>query len=473
MSKPTEPPKTSFITNAVKQLVPLLILVLGIKFFVADIFVIPSGSMETTLHGREFSGDRIFCTKVDYYWRKPSRWEVIVFKFPYEESKQYTTDNTAIYRGENFIKRCVGLPNEELIMIRGDVFTRRDSDKNAIRKVKTDDIQRNLWLGVYREDFATLRENDFAHYWSLHDISNLKTFAITPRVLQINTSAPVIFTYQAQTRLGNLSGIPDRYTRRQYVTYLCPQCKNETRQTVTTPQFTHHCATCKHYLTEKNINYYDFRTGYPSNDIGAVLAQANAGDETPRRDQWNFVTDLRILAQVQIAQIATTFSYMITNDVATAEFTLTAIENNQAQITLRFNNNTLAQKIIDFPLNTWREIEFYLCDGEYRAFVNGEQLFSLAPSGHDLPQNIPVRKSGVAFVVNGAVNIAELSLDRDIFYYDQRNGFFRITDGNYLAVGDNCPASNDSRNWGPVPEKNLVGPAWAVWWPLHAIRVIH
>jgi signal peptidase I len=35
----------------------------------------------------------------------------------------------------------------------------------------------------------------------------------------------------------------------------------------------------------------------------------------------------------------------------------------------------------------------------------------------------------------------------------------------YLAMGDNSPDSSDSRVWGPVPEKNLVGPALTVYWP--------
>jgi signal peptidase I len=35
----------------------------------------------------------------------------------------------------------------------------------------------------------------------------------------------------------------------------------------------------------------------------------------------------------------------------------------------------------------------------------------------------------------------------------------------YLALGDNSANSFDSRGWGAVPEKDIVGPAWAVYWP--------
>ena len=41
----------------------------------------------------------------------------------------------------------------------------------------------------------------------------------------------------------------------------------------------------------------------------------------------------------------------------------------------------------------------------------------------------------------------------------------RLRDKEYLALGDNSPNSSDSRDWGPVNEKNLVGPGFFVYWP--------
>ncbi len=40
----------------------------------------------------------------------------------------------------------------------------------------------------------------------------------------------------------------------------------------------------------------------------------------------------------------------------------------------------------------------------------------------------------------------------------------------YYAMGDNSFNSADSRYWGPVPERNLLGPATVVYWPLKSPR---
>jgi signal peptidase I len=41
----------------------------------------------------------------------------------------------------------------------------------------------------------------------------------------------------------------------------------------------------------------------------------------------------------------------------------------------------------------------------------------------------------------------------------------------YYAMGDNSFNSYDSRYWGPVPERNLLGPATVVYWPFTSPRM--
>jgi signal peptidase I len=47
---------------------------------------------------------------------------------------------------------------------------------------------------------------------------------------------------------------------------------------------------------------------------------------------------------------------------------------------------------------------------------------------------------------------------------------YKVPSGNYFAMGDNRTQSDDSRTWGPVPAKDLIGRAFFVYWPLTRIR---
>jgi signal peptidase I len=154
--------------ETVESIAMAVILALLFRGFVAEAFVIPTGSMAPTLQGRHkdvwcpkcgvnyqttassertqtgaptsnhvttttcpicrytqrldlfnepndhsFSGDRIIVGKFCYDLGEPERWDVIVFKFP----------GDAV---QNYIKRLIGLPNETILIVGGNVYAKAE-----------------------------------------------------------------------------------------------------------------------------------------------------------------------------------------------------------------------------------------------------------------------------------------------------------------------------------------------------------
>ncbi len=93
--------KKSLIREYAEAIIIALVLALVVRTFVVQAFKIPSGSMENTL----LVGDHILVNKFIYRFREPARGDVIVFKFPRDESR-------------DFIKRVIGLPGE-MVEVRG------------------------------------------------------------------------------------------------------------------------------------------------------------------------------------------------------------------------------------------------------------------------------------------------------------------------------------------------------------------
>lgn len=63
------------------------------------------------------------------------------------------------------------------------------------------------------------------------------------------------------------------------------------------------------------------------------------------------------------------------------------------------------------------------------------------------------------------------------YYYNQGpygspNERIKVPQDSYFVLGDNSASSRDSRFWGFVPKKNLIGKAVFRWWPLNRIGKI-
>ena len=76
---------------------------------------------------------------------------------------------------------------------------------------------------------------------------------------------------------------------------------------------------------------------------------------------------------------------------------------------------------------------------------------------------------------DGKVFVNEEVLDEPYLSQKDHSNASEITlgEGEYYVLGDNRAHSNDSRSWGAVPEANIRGKVWMVYWPAPGIQIIN
>jgi len=92
-----EEKSASGLWEFVKVLIISVAIVLPIRAYVAQPFIVSGSSMEPNFH----DGEYLVIDELSYQFRKPERGEVIVFRFPLNPR-------------EFFIKRIIGLPGETI-----------------------------------------------------------------------------------------------------------------------------------------------------------------------------------------------------------------------------------------------------------------------------------------------------------------------------------------------------------------------
>jgi len=76
-------------------------------------------------------------------------------------------------------------------------------------------------------------------------------------------------------------------------------------------------------------------------------------------------------------------------------------------------------------------------------------------------------------IVDGKIYVNDQALEEPYVKYRSYENIppTIIPADSFFVLGDNRPNSSDSRYWGFVPRKNVVGKAWVVFWPLNKIRI--
>jgi len=151
----------SFILEIIKIVVIALAIVLPIRYFLFQPFIVKGQSMEPNF----FNGDYLIIDEISYKLRPPERGEIIVFKSPIDSNSRY-------------IKRIIGLPRETVEIKNSEIFI-YDSQSNCTPEkfnclpVSLDesgylpeDIKTlgNTTISLGENEYFVLGDNRFASY---------------------------------------------------------------------------------------------------------------------------------------------------------------------------------------------------------------------------------------------------------------------------------------------------------------------
>ena len=89
-------------------------------------------------------------------------------------------------------------------------------------------------------------------------------------------------------------------------------------------------------------------------------------------------------------------------------------------------------------------------------------------------KQIGVNPGDIVEIRRGQVFVSDKILDEPYVINGDRSNMapLLISPDNFFVLGDSRKASNDSRDWGPVPAENIIGRAWLGYWPLNRFQVL-
>lgn len=413
-------------------------------------------------------GDRILVHKFVYNLVEPSRWDVVVFKEPANPS-------------ENFIKRLVGLPDEKVWIIEGNIYVKSNtpgSDWRIARKSEARlgyKTQRDLWQPLYHSQYVPMDQGVISRE---RQVENLN-FA---------WQTPWDATNPASWKMAGLRSYEHLQAGEGSLKFNFNQAMDPI-QTTWYPYNQFH------------------RNGVAPGDPPVVPAE-----------------DIRVAASFEAkatglgVTLSTQARLGLTRDPAGVS-TLKAHINPEGQAWLEAvgpadaqgNAKTfkLTEKINVGPFMPAlaRNVELWYCDQEASLWVAGRQV---AIKQFDIPMDAIIKRPAlerlplIQIDVQGpAVTLHQVDVDRDIHYTSTlvnssipglgamtktldgpRGQPVTLSKDQFFCMGDNSPLSSDGRFWndvnpwierrmlegdvqkvGVVPRKLMMGRAFFVYFP--------
>jgi len=527
----------------------VVVLVLLLKLFVAEAFVIPTGSMAPTLWGDQIrctcreckhrfpinaseggnrlavrsyvcencgfeyrfnedqrnsgddfssisSGDRVLVSKYEYHLRSPRRFEIPVFRYPVEPFSitQQPTSDAKDMQGMNYIKRLVGLGFETVAVFAGDLYVTRDLTYDHIPPDQRPPSEFDAWQFRYMYTKDEVAKEYFKKgKYELVRKSPEEIMAVRRIVYDLN--------HQPQS----LQGV--RRTRWH-------STEDDGNGFEMEEKGFKHLGDAPGWIRYQHINPWDDSTLLPYyivDDIGYNAPGRVHSLPFVRESRWDtdhisWCSDLILDCTVEMPSAESEVTLELAKgrnrfqavflkgectlfQVATADDgqeTRTQMGSHATKMTsggkysLRFAN-------VDCRLSLWvdnRPIPFAKDQSDHASPDPTRRFEPFEKNDRLQPARVGAR---------GDVKCTNVSLWRDLHYNcgfpsgDRRKELepgrndippcddlqtYYVQPGHYLMFGDNTNSSADSRSWGLVPERLMLGRAVIIYWPPARVGVI-
>jgi signal peptidase I len=168
--------RENFFTELLKFALIAVIIVLPMRLFVAQPFIVSGASMEPTFD----NGEYLIVDELSYRFEEPERGDVIIFKYPRDES-------------QFFIKRVIGLPGETVTITDTSVtITKTDGEETSLEEPYVHNLGNGRSISVILEEgeYFVMGDNrpesSDSRYWGVLPKENIVGRAFL-RLLPIQT----------------------------------------------------------------------------------------------------------------------------------------------------------------------------------------------------------------------------------------------------------------------------------------------
>ncbi|MCA9309720.1 MAG: signal peptidase I, partial [Phycisphaerales bacterium] len=404
-------------------------------------------------------GDRILVLKYIYSLLEPTRFDVVVFKNPADAS-------------QNYIKRLVGLPGEEVLIVAGDIFTRMvgaPDDAWAVRR-KPRHIQQRLWRPQYSSDYRPLAAAD--------DVGP------TPTSIRSGTDPSGL----SETFYFSEPWLSDTFRLHEHTGYRNDAGIGELRWNTShwpvTDRVPYNEAVLSAGLARYPVPDLRMRAGVRPDSAGMSLAARikTLGHEFSVTIDGG---DVRLTRRPLDVDVADRVKAATIEPLPAGKVTNIAFCHVDQSLQLWINDKLVLEDDYD-DWSPIQRLQFATERSPDEIMDRQRERELLAPDTYwpNLPE--------VTWEFNGAVTLYRVGLDRDIYYEPYASGAdfiglatlpshtAKLNGDQYFCLGDNSPASLDGRGWndvdktiaetidstrGVVPRKLIIGKAFFVYFP--------